>query len=502
MAIVLDIKQILDKNTVENERIEYKEGWNPLKIMHSLCAFANDIENQSGGYIIVGIKDADGRPGEVLGIDPASVDKYNGELLKLYNLIDPRYLAYSASYEYDGKTVFVIKAPAGYDRPYRCPTRLMSKDSDNKSSDKAYYIRKMGRTIVANASDRKALFELSATVPFDDRTNPVAEVSDLKLGLMQEFLINTRSRLYEAYKDLNGTELADNMHMVRGPLEDRHPINVGLMFFNDRPDDFFPYARVEIVYKPDPAGFDMRERTVTGPLDRQIRTTVDIIRNYYLEEYVTKQEDRPEAIRVFNYPMAAVEETVTNAVYHRGYDSNEPITIYILPDRIEVTSTPGPDRSISDEDLHNGILRSKTNRNRRVGELLKELRLAEGRNTGIPLIQNSLRENGSDPATFETDKSRSYLTVTLPINEHFLPKTAVEQPKEAEDPQERMFNNIVSLLRTNGPMSVNELAVAMGYKSANPSIRQMIKTMMLCGKVHYLYPESPRAGKQKIVLDE
>lgn len=193
----------------------------------------------------------------------------------------------------------------------------MSKDSDNKSYDKAYYIRKMRRTIVADASDRKALLELSATVPFDDRTNPVAEVSDLKLGLMQEFLINTRSRLYEAYKDLNGTELADNMHMVRGPLEDRHPINVGLMFFNDRPDDFFPYARVEIAYKPDPAGFDMRERTVTGPLDRQIRTTVDIIRNYYLEEYVTKQEDHPEAIRVFNYPMAAVEETVTNAVYHK-----------------------------------------------------------------------------------------------------------------------------------------------------------------------------------------
>lgn len=60
----------------------------------------------------------------------------------------------------------------------------------------------------------------------------------------------------------------------------------------------------------------------------------------------------------------------------------------------------------------------------------------------------------------------------------------------------------MSLLRTGGPMSVNEPAVAMDCKSANPSIRQMIKTMMLCGKVHCLYPESPRAGKQKIALDE
>ncbi|WP_029200997.1 hypothetical protein [Oribacterium sp. NK2B42] len=29
------------------------------------------------------------------------------------------------------------------------------------------------------------------------------------------------------------------------------PINVGLMFFNESPDDFFPYAQIEVVIKPD-----------------------------------------------------------------------------------------------------------------------------------------------------------------------------------------------------------------------------------------------------------
>jgi hypothetical protein len=28
---------------VESERIEFKEGWNPLSVLHTLCAFANDF---------------------------------------------------------------------------------------------------------------------------------------------------------------------------------------------------------------------------------------------------------------------------------------------------------------------------------------------------------------------------------------------------------------------------------------------------------------------------
>jgi len=34
-------------------------------------------------------------------------------------------------------------------------------------------------------------------------------------------------------------------------------------------------------------------------------------------------------------------------------------------------------------------------RNRRIGEFLKELKLTEGRCTGIPKIRKALRENGS-----------------------------------------------------------------------------------------------------------
>ena len=48
-------------------------------------------------------------------------------------------------------------------------------------------------------------------------------------------------------------------------------------------------------------------------------------------------------------------------------------------------------------------------RNRRIGEFLKELRLTEGRATGIPTIKRVLADNGSPPAIFDTDgEKRTY----------------------------------------------------------------------------------------------
>ncbi len=50
--------------------------------------------------------------------------------------------------------------------------------------------------------------------------------------------------------------------------------------FNERPEDFFPYARIEVVDKPDPTGIGMTEKIFTGPLNRQLRDALSYIKNY------------------------------------------------------------------------------------------------------------------------------------------------------------------------------------------------------------------------------
>ena len=54
--------EILKGRLVERERLEFKKGWNPEAVLHTLCAFANDFHNWGGGYIFIGIEAKQGRP--------------------------------------------------------------------------------------------------------------------------------------------------------------------------------------------------------------------------------------------------------------------------------------------------------------------------------------------------------------------------------------------------------------------------------------------------------
>lgn len=43
---------LLHQRTIESERVEYKAGWNPERIVQTLSAFANDFYNFGGGYVV------------------------------------------------------------------------------------------------------------------------------------------------------------------------------------------------------------------------------------------------------------------------------------------------------------------------------------------------------------------------------------------------------------------------------------------------------------------
>lgn len=39
----INVNHLLRQRTIEGDRIEYKAGWNPQKVLHTICAFANDF---------------------------------------------------------------------------------------------------------------------------------------------------------------------------------------------------------------------------------------------------------------------------------------------------------------------------------------------------------------------------------------------------------------------------------------------------------------------------
>lgn len=503
MPLPINISDLINRRVVENARVEYKGDWNPEPIMHSICAFANDIDNWGGGYIIIGINEEDGMPKfPIQGLEKSSIDRINKELLQKCNLIEPRYIPIVEQTTFDGKEIVVLWVPGGPDRPYKCPVAFPTEKA--KKAEKAYYIRKMSNSIRANALEEKELILLSSSQPYDDRANLMAKVEDLKSSLISEFLHTVGSDLHSASLRRPIEEIATSMRLIGGPSEMRRPLNVGLMFFNEQPESFFPYARIEVVDKPDPTGIGMTEKVFTGPLDRQLRDALSYIKNYIIKEKVTKISGQAEAVRIYNYPYDAVEETLSNAIYHKSYQVGEPITVTLTPDHMEITSLPGPDRTISDEDIQNRCMISRRYRNRRIGDFLKELKLVEGRNTGIPTILRAMETNGSQLPIFETDAERTYFTVILPIHESFLHVADIVQPqrKAKRRTLEEIKVLILNTLKTSGSLPATELATAMGYAKVSGTITKAIKELIAEGKVVYSEPNRIHSRNQKICLEE
>ena len=90
-----------------------------------------------------------------------------------------------------------------------------------------------------------------------------------------------------------------------------------------------------------------------------------------------------------------------------------------MVDRIHIVSYPGPDRSISEKSIEDKNMIARKYRNRRIGEFLKELKLTEGRNTGIPKIKRALKNNGSKEPIFETNETRDYFITTIFMHSGF-----------------------------------------------------------------------------------
>ena len=62
MHLPINIDDVLHGQTVEWERLEFKQGWNPEAVLHTMCAFANDFHNLGGGYIVIGVAGDKGQP--------------------------------------------------------------------------------------------------------------------------------------------------------------------------------------------------------------------------------------------------------------------------------------------------------------------------------------------------------------------------------------------------------------------------------------------------------
>lgn len=522
MALPINIEDLLNKNRIESDRIEFKKGWNPVTIYHSICAFANDIDNIGGGYVVVGVEEENGvakRP--VCGIPEASLDKIQREIHQYNQLIEPLYAPRLSVEEVDGEKILVIWVTSGNNRPYTVPS-----DVTAKLKKPVFYIRYGSSSIEAKGELLDQLRDLANRVPFDDRGNENISLSDISPLLLKDYLEKVGSKLAAADFTSNLARILEQMDLFEGPVEKRQIKNVAAMMFSENPAKFFKETQVDIVLFPEGRENNpdniIEVPAIKGPVPKMITDALNYLRTNVIKERITKPSDNEKSEKYFNYPFQALEEAVVNALYHRNYQEREPVEITIEPDRISILSYSGPDRSISMQAIKEAkSLRSRRYRNRRLGEFLKELDLTEGRATGIPTIQKALAENGSKPASIETDDDRSFFLIDIPCHPNFVGNVQVNvqvELAEIERVIEKMsklcpsYDLVVSrsileklaicLLRCKNEISGHDMLKDIEATSYKQRKRKYLDKLMEMKLIRMTKPDKPTARNQRYICTD
>jgi len=412
----IPISELLNGQTVESVRLEFKKTWNDAiaaAVAKTVSAFANDLQGRYGGYVILGVEEAGGKP--VLpphGLDTLDLDKVQKEIRVICKThISPEWSPVISPETYDGRSLLVIWVPPEEERPYK---------ARNGISDKApfaYFVRIGSETIEVKEKDPHydQLMQLTASVSFDQRKRYDVDLSVISGMLLRRALLDVKSEL-AADVTLDTPAILRRMSLSARTNGSEAPRNVALLFFTDLPEFYFPGAFIELAQFRDDGDL-IENRAFRGPVQEQARSVIEYL-DGLVGTIVRKVPGNVQAERFVAFPHDAMREAVVNAIYHRGYDGPPlPIKIGLYPDRMEITSYPGPVPGLQREHLApGGNPPQLPARNPHIGDLLKRLRLAETWLTGIPKIRRRMKENGSPEPKFDFDDARTYFRVTLPAH--------------------------------------------------------------------------------------
>lgn len=133
--------------------------------------------------------------------------------------------------------------------------------------------------------------------------------------------------------------------------------------------------------------------------------------------------------------------------------------------------------------------------------------MAEGKNTGVPLMLESMEMNGSDHPSFITGDARSYFTVVFPIHSYYLRKGVLMGAESTgaslsggvrkhRRTRQEIIDEVISIVSERDAVTMKELADLMGYKSTSTSLKAVVSMLVSDGTLDYTMENrtDPRQG--------
>ena len=175
---------------------------------------------------------------------------------------------------------------------------------------------------------------------------------------------------------------------------------VGLLVVGKALADFLPGAYVQFLRIAGTKLSDpiTNQKELHGPMPELLRRIDEILEaNISVATDITSGQVE---IRRPDYPLAALQQVVRNAIIHRDYEtSNAPAMITWFEDRIEIHNPGGPFGQVTVENF--GKPGITDYRNPHVAEAAKTLGFVQRFGVGIEVARKSLIDNENPPLDFD-----------------------------------------------------------------------------------------------------
>lgn len=415
-----DVKDPFDLETLlqrESEKVEWKENVaDPDDVAATLCAFANDLANLGGGYVVCGVREVQDEAGftkiERIGLTANRLREIEGKVLTACReRIFPAVVPLVEEIELagaDGRRILIfLVAATGQAHLFR-----------RRAQAGIYYVRIGSETREArNGLLRDLMVRKGEIQPWDHRPCATATVDDIDLLILREGLIRARlkrpDRLEVLLSDQERISAFVPPLCVKEPLSGiLRPRNFAMLLFGRNVQQhvlgsWSIFARYSGVRKTDRLG---ERHDISGTLLEQL----DRLKGH-LEAEAPMIFDKAdlEHPNIWKYPSAALGEALVNALAHRDFSIVEPTRIIAFDDRIEMHSPGGLPPGVSLEALRRGKAMPRW-RNQALAFFLSRFDLAQGLGQGISTMRQAMKAIGCPPPRFAA--TETMVSCTLGAN--------------------------------------------------------------------------------------
>jgi ATP-dependent DNA helicase RecG len=406
MALAIDIQQL---SVRESEQTEWKENVADIDdVVATLSAFANDLQNLGGGYVVCGAreaKDPHGFPVLVrTGLAASRLREVENQVLaKCRDLVSPRItpMVSELPSDEDSRRILVFIQPStAHAHSFRRP----------KEGPK-HYVRMSRSTVEArNGVRRDLLVRKGALEPWDRRPCHKATVNDLDLLILRDTL--QRMGMFSPERGVEPYLSAEvQIHALVPPLCAKEPLtgvlrpcNFAVLLFGRETQRFVPgaFSLFSIYPGVDRSDAHAERHELIGCLLEQARRLTELLD---VQSYTAFDKSNPTSPNTVKYPKRALYEAMGNALAHRDYEVADPTRFTVFSDRIEVQSPGSLPLGVDPAAFREGRSGTKW-RNQALAWFFNRLQLAQAEGQGIPTILRVMREEGCPPPTLDADGAR------------------------------------------------------------------------------------------------